>query len=166
MQAASRALAVGADFILLGPKRTMLHSSLPVITVCATRTGCGKSSIARWIARRLRDQGEQTVVIRHPMPYGNLARKRVQRFASFADVDAAQCTMEEREEYEPHIGAGDVVLAGVDTLPFCKWPKGRQRSFPFIKPDLLIAVADALRPRQIATHHPGETVARMADVWS
>jgi predicted GTPase len=173
MHVASRALAAGADFILLGPRRTMLHSSLPVIAVCATRTGCGKSSIARWITRRLRDRGRRTVVIRHPMPYGNLAKERVQRFASRADLDAAQCTAEEREEYEPHIAAGDVVFAGVDYAEILQaaereadlivWDGGNN-DFPFIKPDLHIAVADALRPRQIATHHPGETVARMADV--
>ncbi len=114
MHAASPALAVGADFILLGPKRTMLHSSHRVIAICATRTGCGKSSISRWTARRLRDRGCRTVVIRHSMPYGNLARERVQRFCSLADLDATQCTAEEREEYEPHIIAGDIVLAGVD----------------------------------------------------
>jgi predicted GTPase len=173
MHAASRALAVGADFVLLGPKRTMLHSSRPVIGICATRTGCGKSSIARWAARRLRDRGRRPVVIRHPMPYGNLARERVQRFSSLADLDAAQCTAEEREEYEPHIVAGDVVLAGVDYAAVLQaaereadiivWDGGNN-DFPFIKPDLLVAVADALRPRQIATHHPGETVARMANV--
>ncbi|MGD0023539.1 MAG: cyclic 2,3-diphosphoglycerate synthase [Xanthobacteraceae bacterium] len=173
MHAASRALAVAADFILLGPKRTFLHSSVPVIAVCATRTGCGKSSIARWVTRRLRDRGKRIIVIRHPMPYGNLAKERVQRFASRADLDAAQCTAEEREEYEPHIAAGDVVLAGVDYAEILQaaeleadiivWDGGNN-DFSFIKPDLQIAVADALRPRQIATHHPGETVARMADV--
>jgi predicted GTPase len=173
MHAASRALAVGADFVLLGPKRTMLHSSRPVIGVCATRTGCGKSSIARWAARFLRDRGRRPVVIRHPMPYGNLARERVQRFCCLADLDAAQCTAEEREEYEPHIIAGDVVFAGVDYAAVLQaaereagiivWDGGNN-DFPFIKPDLLVAVADALRPRQIATHHPGETVARLADV--
>ena len=173
MHAASRALAAGADFILLGPKRTMLHASVPVIAVCATRTGCGKSSISRWIARRLRDRGNRTVVIRHPMPYGNLAKERVQRFASLADLDAAQCTAEEREEYEPHISAGNVVLAGVDYADILRaaeseadvivWDGGNN-DFPFVKPDLHIAVADALRPKQVATHHPGEAVARMADV--
>lgn len=173
MHAASRALAVGADFVLLGPKRTFLHSTVPVIAICATRTGCGKSPIARWLARRLRERGKRTIVIRHPMPYGNLTRERVQRFASLADLDAAQCTAEEREEYEPHIAAGNVVLAGVDYADVLRsaereadiivWDGGNN-DFPFIKPDLLIAVADALRPRQVATHHPGEAVARMAEV--
>ena len=173
MHLASRALALGADFMLLGPKRTMLHSCVPVIAVCATRTGCGKSSIARWFSRRLRDKGRRTIVIRHPMPYGDLIKARVQRFASFADLDAAQCTAEEREEYEPHIAAGDIVLAGVDYGEILRaaereadiivW-EGGNNDFPFVKPDLHIVVADALRPRQIATHHPGEAVARMADV--
>ena len=173
MHLASRALALGADFMLLGPKRTMLHSCVPVIAVCATRTGCGKSSIASWLSRRLRDKGRRTIVIRHPMPYGDLIKARVQRFASFADLDAAQCTAEEREEYEPHIAAGDIVLAGVDYAEILRaaereadiivW-EGGNNDFPFVKPDLHIVVADALRPRQIATHHPGEAVARMADV--
>jgi len=174
MHAASRALSVGADFVLLGPARTYLYSSLPVIAVCATRTGCGKSAVARFIAGHLRSRGHRTIVIRHPMPYGNLIRERVQRFASLADLDAAQCTAEEREEYEPHIAAGDVVFAGVDYADILHvaereaeiivWDGGNN-DFPFIRPDLLIAVADALRPRQVATHHPGETVARMADVF-
>lgn len=173
MHIASRALALGADFILLGPNRTMLHSPLPVIAVCATRTGCGKSAVARWVARRLRERGKRTVVIRHPMPYGDLTSERVQRFASLADLDAAQCTAEEREEYEPHIAAGNVILAGVDYERILRvaereadaivWDGGNN-DFPFIKPDVLIAVADALRPRQVATHHPGEAVARMANV--
>ena len=173
MHAASRALAVGADFILLGPHRTMLRSSLPVIAVCATRTGCGKSSISRWIAHRLRDREKRTAVIRHPMPYGNLAMERVQRFASLADLAEAKCTVEEREEYEPHIAAGNIVFAGVDYTAILRaaereaevivWDGGNN-DFPFIKPNLHIAVADALRPKQIATHHPGEAVARMADV--
>ncbi len=174
MHLASRALAVGADFLLLGPSRTMLRSSRPVIAVSATRTGCGKSTIARWLSRRLRDQGKRVVVIRHPMPYGDLTKERVQRFASLADLNAAQCTAEEREEYEPHIAAGSVVLAGVDyaeillragqEAEIIVWDGGNN-DFPFIKPDLHIAVIDALRPTQVATHHPGETVARMADVF-
>jgi predicted GTPase len=173
MHIASRTLAAGADFVLLGPKRTMLHSSLPVIAVCATRTGCGKSSIARWLCKRLRDQAKRSAVIRHPMPYGDLVKARVQRFASLADLDAAQCTAEEREEYEPHIAAGNVVLAGVDYAAVLQaaeqeadiivWDGGNN-DFSFIKPNLQIAVADALRPKQIATHHPGEAVARMAHV--
>ena len=174
MHIASRVLAAGADFILLGPNRTMLKSSLPVIAVTAVRTGCGKSAIARWLSRHLRQKGWRVAVLRHPMPYGDLARERVQRFASFADLDAARCTAEEREEYEPHIAVGNIVFAGVDYEQILRvaeaeadiivWDGGNN-DFPFIHPDLHIVVADALRPRQIATHHPGETVARMADVF-
>ncbi len=173
MHLASRALALGADFSLLGPNRTMLRSSRPVIAVTAVRTGCGKSAIARWLSRRLTDRGHKVAVLRHPMPYGDLTRERVQRFASLADLDAAQCTIEEREEYEPHIAAGNLVFAGVDygailraaeaEADFIVWDGGNN-DFPFVRPDLHIAVADALRPHQIATHHPGEAVARMADI--
>lgn len=173
MHVASRALSCGADFILLGPNRTMLKSSLPVVAVTAVRTGCGKSVIARWLSHRLRERGLRVAVLRHPMPYGDLVRERVQRFASLADVDAAQCTAEEREEYEPHIALGNLVFAGVDYGEIVRaaeqeadiivWDGGNN-DFPFLRPDLHIALADALRPRQIATHHPGEAVARMADV--
>ena len=173
MHLASRALAVGADFTLLGPQRTMLASSRPVIAVSAVRTGCGKSGIARWLSRRLRAAGHRVAVLRHPMPYGDLISERVQRFASRRDLDAAHCTIEEREEYEPHIDAGNVVFAGVDYAAILAaaepeadlivWDGGNN-DFPFVRPDLHIVVADALRPRQIATHHPGETVVRMADV--
>jgi predicted GTPase len=173
MHLGSRALAAGADFLLLGPRRTMLTSSRPVIAVSAVRTGCGKSAIARWLSRRLRDAGRRVAVLRHPMPYGDLLRERVQRFASLADLDAAGCTIEEREEYEPHIAVGNLVFAGVDyaailaaaepAADIIVWDGGNN-DFPFIRPDLHIVVADALRPGQIATHHPGEAVARMADV--
>jgi predicted GTPase len=173
MHLASRALAAGADFTLLGPRRTMLRSTLPVIAVTAVRTGCGKSAIARWLSARLRRAGRRVAVLRHPMPYGDLARGRVQRFASHADLESAGCTVEEREEYEPHIAAGNVVFAGVDYAAILAaaereadlivWDGGNN-DFPFIRPDLHIAVADALRPGQIATHHPGEAVARMADL--
>lgn len=174
MHIASRALAAGADFILLGPNRTMLASKLPVIAVTAVRTGCGKSAIARWLSQRLRERGIRAAVLRHPMPYGDLERERVQRFASLADLDAARCTAEEREEYEPHIAAGNVVFAGVDyeailhaaeaEADLIVWDGGNN-DFAFVRPGLHIVVADALRPRQVATHHPGETVARMADVF-
>ncbi len=137
------------------------------------RTGCGKSAVARFLSRRLRDRGKRVAVLRHPMPYGDLAAERVQRFASAADLDAAHCTIEEREEYEPHIAAGNVVFAGVDYAAILKaaeqecdiilWDGGNN-DFPFIRPDLHIALADALRPRQLATHHPGEAVLRMADI--
>jgi predicted GTPase len=173
MHLASRALAAGADFRLLGPDRTMLTSALPVIAITAVRTGCGKSPLARWLSRRLRERGLRVAVLRHPMPYGDLVRQRAQRFASLADLDAADCTAEEREEYEPHIAAGNVVFAGVDYAEILRmadseaqlivWDGGNN-DFSFVRPDLQITVVDALRPRQVATHHPGEAVARMADV--
>lgn len=173
MHLGSRALAAGADFTLLGPRRTMLACARPVIAITAVRTGCGKSAIARWVSCRLRESGRRVAVLRHPMPYGELSKGRVQRFASIADLDAAGCTIEEREEYEPHIALGNVVFAGVDYVAIVAaaeveadiivWDGGNN-DFPVIRPDLHIVVADALRPRQIATHHPGETVARMADL--
>jgi len=174
MHIASRALAAGADFALLGPHRTMLNSVRPVIAITAVRTGCGKSAVARWLSQRLRQRGLRVAVLRHPMPYGDLEKEHVQRFASAADLDAAQCTAEEREEYEPHIAAGNVVFAGVDYADILRAAEGEadivvwdggNNDFPFIKPNLHITIVDALRPRQIATHHPGETVARMADVF-
>jgi predicted GTPase len=173
MHVASRALASGADFTLLGPRQTMLHSKRPVIAVSALRTGCGKSQIARWLSRRLRERGIRAAALRHPMPYGDLAAERVQRFASLADLDAARCTAEEREEYEPHIEAGNIVFAGVDYAAILAQAErecdvivwdGGNNDFPFIKPTLHIGVADALRPGHVTTHHPGETVARMAEV--
>ncbi|MBL8837257.1 MAG: GTPase [Alphaproteobacteria bacterium] len=173
MHVGSRALAAGADFSLLGPQRTMLRAHRPVIAVSAVRTGCGKSQIARWLGRRVRDRGLRAAVLRHPMPYGDLLSERVQRFAARTDLDAARCTAEEREEYEPHIAAGNVVFAGVDYAAILEaaereadlivWDGGNN-DFPFLKPDLHIVVADALRPDHVATHHPGETVARMADI--
>lgn len=173
MHLASQALATGADFILLGPDRTMLRALIPVIAVSAVRTGCGKSQIARFLSRRLRIKGKRVAVLRHPMPYGDLAGERVQRFATMADLDVAGCTAEEREEYEPHIAAGNIVYAGVDYAAILAaaeteadiivWDGGNN-DFPFVEPDLHIVVIDALRPDQITTHHPGETVARMADI--
>ena len=114
MHLGSRALAAGADYLLLGPRGTMLHAHVPVVAVSAVRTGCGKSQAARWLTRRLAARGLRTAVLRHPMPYGDLGRQGVQRFATRADLDAAGCTVEEREEYEPHIAAGTVVFAGID----------------------------------------------------
>lgn len=173
MHLASRALAVGADFAVLGPRRTMLRARVPVIAISAVRTGCGKSQTARWLGRRLRDRGHRVAVLRHPMPYGDLERERVQRFAARADLDAARCTAEEREEYEPHLAAGNVVFAGVDYAAVAAaaekeadlivWDGGNN-DFPFLVPDLHIVIADALRPGQVAGFHPGEAVARMADV--
>jgi predicted GTPase len=173
MTLASRALALGADFILLGPDRTMLRAPVPVVAVSAVRTGCGKSPIARWLAARLRAGGRRVAVVRHPMPYGDLEQQRAQRFATPADLDAAGCTIEEREEYEPHLAAGHVVFAGVDYAAILAragaeadvvvWDGGNN-DFPFVRPDLHLVVADALRPDDAAGYHPGEAVLRMADV--
>jgi predicted GTPase len=173
MHLASRALAAGADFVLLGPERTMLTSRRPVVAVSAVRTGCGKSQTSRYLAGRLRDAGHKIAVLRHPMPYGDLEAERVQRFATRDDLDAGRCTAEEREEYEPHIAAGHVVFAGVDYAAILAraeaeadvivWDGGNN-DFPFIKPDVHVVVADALRPDQVTTHHPGEAVIRMADI--
>ncbi|MBX3025287.1 GTPase [bacterium] len=173
MHLASRALAVGADFLLLGPARTMVEAPRPVIAVSAVRTGCGKSQVARWLGRRLRAAGRRVAVLRHPMPYGDLARQALQRFASRADLDAAACTVEEREEYEPHLAAGNVVYAGIDTRAIVAraaaeaevliWDGGNN-DFPFLRPDLHLVLVDALRPGQAAAYHPGEAVLRMADV--
>ena len=173
MTVASRALALGADFTLLGPERTMLRAPVPVVAVSAVRTGCGKSAIARWLAARLHASGRRVAVIRHPMPYGDLERQRVQRFATLADLGSAGCTIEEREEYEPHLAAGHVVFAGVDYAEILAragaesdvlvWDGGNN-DFPFVRPDLHLVVVDALRPDDAAGYHPGEAVLRMADV--
>ncbi len=173
MTLASRALALGADFTLLGPERTMLPAPVPVVAVSAVRTGCGKSPIARWLAARLHAGGRRVAVVRHPMPYGDLERQRVQRFALPADLDAAGCTIEEREEYEPHLAAGHVVFAGVDYAEILAragaesdvlvWDGGNN-DFPFVRPDLHLVVADALRPDDAVGYYPGEAVLRMADV--
>ncbi len=173
MHRASTALATGADFSFLGPKRTMLAAKKPVIAICAVRTGCGKSQVTRWLSRLLKDRGLTVAVVRHPMPYGDLERQTAQRFAESGDLDAADCTIEEREEYEPHLAVGNVVFAGVDyreiltqaenEADIILWDGGNN-DFCFFVPDLHIALVDPLRPGQEATHHPGETVLRMADV--
>ena len=173
MHLASRALAAGADFMLLGPHRTMLPARVPVIAVSAVRTGCGKSQTARYLSRKLRGLGLRVAVIRHPMPYGDLELERVQRFATRADLDGARCTIEEREEYEPHLAAGNVVYAGVDYSAVVEraqsesdlilWDGGNN-DFPFVKPDFHIVLVDALRPGDESAYHPGEAVLRMADV--
>jgi len=173
MHVASQVLAAGADFILLGPARTMLPARVPVIAVSAVRTGCGKSQTARWLSRLLQQRGLRVAVIRHPMPYGDLAQQAVQRFANRADLDAAACTVEEREEYEPHLALGNVVYAGVDyarilllaeqEAELLLWDGGNN-DFPFIRPDLHLVLVDPLRPGHETTHHPGETVLRMADI--
>src|SRR5690606_31970211 len=154
MHRASIALAAGADFALLGPASTMLASRLPVIAVSAVRTGVGKSQVSRWLSTRLRARGLRVAVIRHPMPYGDPARQAVQRFASRADLEAADCTIEEREEYEPHIAAGGVVWAGVDyarilteaerEADLILWDGGNN-DFPFLRPDLHLVLVDPLR---------------------
>ncbi|MDP6705511.1 MAG: cyclic 2,3-diphosphoglycerate synthase [Alphaproteobacteria bacterium] len=174
MHLASRALAAGADFALLGPRATMLAASVPVIAVTAVRTGCGKSQISRWLSGWLAARGHRVAAVRHPMPYGDLTAQAVQRFATMADLDAADCTQEEREEYEPHIAAGGIIYAGVDygrileqaerEADIIVWDGGNN-DFAFFRPDLNIVVADALRPDQITTHHPGEACVRMADAF-
>lgn len=173
MHTASLALAEGADFLLLGPKRTMLQAKVPVIAICAVRTGCGKSPTTRWLAGRLKQQGLQVAVIRHPMPYGDLERQTVQRFADRADLDAADCSIEEREEYEPHLALGTIVYAGVDYTEIVAQAEkeadiilwdGGNNDFSFIRPDLHIVLVDPLRPGNETSHYPGEVVLRMADV--
>ncbi len=173
MHLASRALACGADFTLLGPARTMLPARVPVIAVSAVRTGCGKSQTARYLSQRLRGLALRCAVIRHPMPYGDLERERVQRFATREDLDEARCTLEEREEYEPHIAAGNAVYAGVDYADIIGraeresdvilWDGGNN-DFPFVRPDVHVVLVDALRPGHETAYHPGEAVLRMADI--
>ncbi len=173
MHRASRALATGADFILPGPNRTMLQASIPVIAVSAVRTGCGKSQTTRWLSGLLREAVLKVAVVRHPMPYGALEREAVQRFVTREDLTAADCTVEEREEYEPHLAAGNIVYAGVDyarilhlaerEADILLWDGGNN-DFPFFRPDLHIVLVDALRPGHESTYHPGETVLRMADI--
>ena len=173
MHVASRALAAGADFTLLGPNRTMLPSRRPVVAVGATRTGSGKSQTTRYIAGLLAERGVTPVVIRHPMPYGDLAAQAVQRYATYDDLDRYETTIEEREEYEPHLDAGHVVYAGVDyeailheaeiEADVILWDGGNN-DFPFYRPDLYIVVADPLRAGDERRYHPGETNIRMADV--
>ncbi len=173
MHVGSRALAAGADFALLGPARTMLRSRRPVVSVCAARTGCGKSQTSRFVSRRLRDRGLRVAVLRHPMPYGDLAAQAVQRFGTFADLERQRCTIEEREEYEPHLEIGNAVFAGVDYAAILEQAEqeadvviwdGGNNDFPFLKPDLSIVIVDALRPDHVDSHHPGETSVRLADV--
>jgi predicted GTPase len=173
MHQASRALAGGANFVLLGPVHTMIPSTRPLVATGATRTGAGKSQTTRYLARLLEEQGLRVVVIRHPMPYGDLVKQRVQRFATYADLDRCETTIEEREEYEPHLDAGRVLYAGVDYEAILReaekeadvvlWDGGNN-DFPFYKPDLFVVVADPLRPGHEMQYHPGETNIRMADV--
>jgi len=173
MHKASTVLAAGADFRLMGPKTTMLKAKVPVVSVCAVRTGCGKSQTSRKVARILREMGYKVVVIRHPMPYGDLRKQVCQRFATFEDLDKYECTIEEREEYEPHLRNGVIVYAGVDYEKILReaekeaeiiiWDGGNN-DLPFYKPDLHIVVADPHRPGHELKYHPGEANLRMADV--
>ncbi|MDZ7314903.1 MAG: cyclic 2,3-diphosphoglycerate synthase [candidate division KSB1 bacterium] len=172
MHKASLVTAVGASFCLLGKRFSMLKSSKPVAAVCAVRTGCGKSQTSRKIASLLRGAGKRVVVVRHPMPYGDLVAQRVQRFASFDDLKKYRCTIEEMEEYEPHIAAGSVVYAGVDYEAILReaekeadvilWDGGNN-DIPFFMPDLHITVVDPLRPGHEIRYHPGETNLLLAD---
>ena len=173
MHRASQVLAAGADYRLMGPKHTMLTSSKPVVAICAVRTGCGKSQTTRRVCDILRAEGQRVVAIRHPMPYGDLAAQAVQRFASYADLDRHNCTIEEREEYEPHIDRGVIVYAGVDYEAILRQAEqeadvivwdGGNNDLPFYQPDLHIVVADPHRPGHELAYHPGEANLRMADV--
>jgi predicted GTPase len=173
MHLASRAVAAGADFQLLAAARTQLVSKVPVISVCAVRTGCGKSPVSRRIAAELRNQGWHSVVIRHPMPYGDLAEQRAQRFGTLADLDRHKCTIEEREEYEPHIIEGTPVYAGVDYETILRqaeqeadvilWDGGNNDT-SFYRPDLAIVVLDPHRAGHELGYYPGEVNFRSADV--
>jgi predicted GTPase len=173
MHIASRALAAGADFSLLGPRATMLRARVPVVAVCAVRTGSGKSQTTRAVSRILKASSRKVAVVRHPMPYGDLVRQAVQRFESFDDLERAQCTIEEREEYEPHLASGSIVYAGIDYARILEraqadadvvvWDGGNN-DLPFFTTDVHITVADPLRPGHETTYHPGEANLRMADV--
>ncbi|MGZ4818679.1 MAG: cyclic 2,3-diphosphoglycerate synthase [Terriglobales bacterium] len=173
MHVASRALAAGADFWLAGGRHTELKANVPVISVCAVRTGCGKSPVARRVLAELRNLGWNPVVVRHPMPYGDLARQAVQRFATLEDLQRHQCTIEEREEYEPHLVNGTVVYAGVDYEAILRraekeadlvlWDGGNNDT-PFFHSDLEIVVADPHRAGHEVSYFPGEVNFRRADV--
>jgi predicted GTPase len=173
MHKASLVLAAGADYRLMGANTTRIKSSKPVISVCAVRTGAGKSQTTRHVVSVLRDMGLKVVSVRHPMPYGDLVKQRVQRFADYGDLDRYDCTIEEREEYEPHIDLGAVIFSGVDYEAILReaekeadivvWDGGNN-DLPFYVSDLHIVVADPHRPGHELTYHPGEANLRMADV--
>lgn len=175
MHLASRVLAAGAGFRFLSPRQTMLKANKPVVSVCAVRTGSGKSQTSRYILAILQEKlgYERVVAVRHPMPYGNLASQAVQRFASYEDMDRHQCTIEEREEYEPYVERGAVIYAGVDYAAILKeveqeadiiiWDGGNN-DLPFFKPDVHVVVVDPHRPGHELRYHPGETNLRMADI--
>lgn len=173
MNRASRVLAAGADFRLMGPNTTMLEARVPVISVCAVRTGVGKSQTTRKVAKIIKGMGKKLVAIRHPMPYGDLEKQACQRFATYEDLDKHECTIEEREEYEPHIDNGFVVYAGVDYQKILSeaqkeadvilWDGGNN-DLPFYRPLLHIVLVDPHRPGHELRYHPGEANFRMADV--
>ncbi|HEX5469294.1 MAG TPA: cyclic 2,3-diphosphoglycerate synthase [Gaiellaceae bacterium] len=172
MHIGSIALAAGADFRLMGPRSTELRASKPVVAICAVRTGSGKSQTTRHVASVLRGAGKRVAVLRHPMPYGDLTKQAVQRFERYEDLDAADCTIEEREEYEPHLAEGNLVFAGVDYGAILEraeeeadvvvWDGGNNDT-PFIDPDLHLVVVDPHRAGHELRYHPGETNLRMAD---
>ncbi len=173
MHRASRAVAAGADFRLLGAEHTMLTSHVPVVAVGAVRTGCGKSQTSRRVAAILETMGYKVVIVRHPMPYGDLTQQVCQRFATPEDLDRYECTIEEREEYEPHLAAGRVVYAGVDYAEILRQAEqeadiivwdGGNNDLPFFRPDLFIVVTDPLRPDHGTRYYPGEANLRLADV--
>jgi predicted GTPase len=173
MHLGSTALAAGADYVLLGPRSTELRSSKPVVAICAVRTGSGKSQTTRYVAGILRRAGKRVAVLRHPMPYGDLTKQAVQRFERYEDLEAADATIEEREEYEPHLAEGNIVFAGVDYAAILEqaeqeadvivWDGGNNDT-PFIHPSLHIVVVDPHRPGHELRYHPGEQNLRMADV--
>src|SRR5918912_693679 len=173
MHVGSRALAAGADYRLLSPRDTMLQSSKPSVAVCAVRTGSGKSQTTRRVAALLREAGKRVAVLRHPMPYGDLTKQAVQRFERYEDLEAADATIEEREEYEPHLAEGNLVFAGIDygaildlaeqEADVVLWDGGNNDT-PFVKPNVHVVVVDPHRPGHELRYHPGETNLRMADV--
>ncbi len=173
MHVGSRALAAGASYRLISPRETMLATPTPTVAICAVRTGSGKSQTTRRIAELLREAGKRVAVLRHPMPYGDLTAQAVQRFERYEDLDAADATIEEREEYEPHIAEGNLVFAGIDyerilhaaekEADVILWDGGNNDT-PFVEPDLHVVVLDPHRPGHELRYHPGETNLRMADV--
>jgi predicted GTPase len=173
MHQASKVLAAGASFSLLGPHATMLQPAVPTVAVTAVRTGVGKSQTTRAIAGALKDLGKRVAAVRHPMPYGDLGAQAVQRFAEMEDLDRHNCTIEEREEYEPHIASGTVIYAGVDYGAILEQAQaecdvllwdGGNNDIPFYRPTVWIALVDPLRVGHELSYHPGETNLRAADV--
>lgn len=176
MNMSARVNAAGANFILLGPKDTMIKSTKPVIAVGAVRTGCGKSQTSRRVIELLMEKGLKVVAVRHPMPYGDLVAQKVQRFATVEDLHLHKCTIEEMEEYEPHVVRGNVIYAGVDYEAILRaaendpdgcdvvlWDGGNN-DFPFYTPDITITVVDPHRPGHEVSYYPGEVTLRIADV--